>query len=133
MVKALIIDDSSTVRRIIAEMLKSLEIASVQAEHGADGLEVLKCNHDVSIVFVDWNMPVMSGIEFVRRVRSEQCYQHLKIIMVTTETDMHRIVQAIEYGIDEYIMKPFTKEMFVEKLEMVGVKGSDASVQVGEA
>lgn len=125
MKKALVIDDSSTVRSIVAKMLSGLGIASAQACNGQEALTVLEQNSDVTLALVDWNMPIMSGIEFVRRIRKEEKYNSVKIIMATTETEMHQVQLALEAGVDEYIMKPFTREIFEEKLSMVGVTNSD--------
>jgi two-component system chemotaxis response regulator CheY len=125
MAKALVVDDSATVRSIIAKMLLSWGINSVQAENGQEALDVLGQNSDVSIALVDWNMPVMSGIEFVRQARGNDNYKAMKIVMVTTETEMHQVIAALEAGVDEYIMKPFTKEIFEEKLNMVGITKPD--------
>lgn len=119
--KALIVDDSSTVRLIIAKMLKGLAIESVQAVDGLDACKVLSQNPDIQIAFVDWNMPVMSGIQFVETVRANNKFGALKIIMVTTETEMHQVATALEAGVDEYIMKPFTEEMFKEKIALLGL------------
>jgi len=119
---ALIIDDSSTVRSIIAKMLTSWGIANVQAENGAEALEKLESNPGIDLAFVDWNMPLMNGIQFVRSVRSQDKYKALKLVMVTTETEMPQVATALEAGIDEYIMKPFTKEIFQEKLALLGVE-----------
>ncbi len=121
MTKALIIDDSSTVRSIIAKMLRSWGIENVQAENGKEAFDTLTSEPDIGIAFVDWNMPVMSGIQFVRLVRADTRYQDVKLLMVTTETEMPQVSTALEAGVDEYIMKPFTKEMFLEKLKMIGV------------
>lgn len=121
MTKALVIDDSSTVRSIVTKMLKGVGIESIQASNGQEAITVLAQNGDISLALVDWNMPVMSGIEFVRRARKEEKYNSMKIIMVTTETEMHQVQLALESGVDEYIMKPFTKEIFEEKLGMIGI------------
>ncbi len=121
MSKALVVDDSSTVRSIISKMLAAWGINSVQAGNGQEALAVLDQNKDVSLALVDWNMPVMSGIEFVRQARKNDTFKAMKIVMVTTETEMHQVVAALEAGVDEYIMKPFTKEIFEEKLSMVGI------------
>ena len=120
MTKALVVDDSLTVRSIITKMLSESGIGAVQASNGQEALKVLDSNPDVSISMVDWNMPVMNGIDFVKQVRSLPQYSKMKIVMVTTETEMRQIMLALESGVDEYIMKPFTKEIFEEKLSMIG-------------
>ncbi|MCO6432494.1 MAG: response regulator [Deltaproteobacteria bacterium] len=123
MPKALIIDDSSTVRSIISKMLTSWGIASIQACNGQEALQKLSTECDIQLALVDWNMPIMNGLEFVKQVRQESSFKEMRIIMVTTETEMHQVVSALEAGVDEYIMKPFTEEIFKEKLNMVGVIG----------
>lgn len=123
MEKALIIDDSSTVRSIIAKMLNSMGITSTQAGNGEEALTSLTNTPDVTIAFVDWNMPIMSGIQFIRLVRANPKYHSLKLVMVTTETEMPQVATALEAGVDEYIMKPFTKEVFQEKLALLGIVG----------
>ena len=121
MTKALVVDDSSTVRSIITKMLASWGISAVQAGSGREAYASLENNADVDIAFVDWNMPVMNGIQLVQLIRSEEKYQGMKIVMVTTETEMPQIIRALEEGVNEYIMKPFTKEIFQEKLALLGV------------
>lgn len=121
MTKALVVDDSSTVRSIITKMLASWGISAVQAGNGREAYASLENNADVDIAFVDWNMPVMNGIQLVQLIRSEEKYQGMKIVMVTTETEMPQIIRALEEGVNEYIMKPFTKEIFQEKLALLGV------------
>ena len=127
MKKALVVDDSSTVRLIVSKMLTGLGYTPVQAANGQVALDELSKHPDITLALVDWNMPVMSGIEFVRKVRGDAQPTPLKIVMVTTETEMHQVATALEAGVDEYIMKPFTKEIFEEKLAMIGVSASSES------
>ena len=127
MKKALVVDDSSTVRLIVSKMLKGLGYESVQAANGLLALDELAKNPDVTLALVDWNMPVMSGLEFVQNARKSSDPAQLKIVMVTTETEMHQVTKALEAGVDEYIMKPFTKEIFEEKLAILGIGSSDVS------
>lgn len=127
MKKALVVDDSSTVRLIVSKMLTGLGYTAVQAANGQLALDELSKNPDITLALVDWNMPVMSGIEFVKKVRGDTQPTPLKIVMVTTETEMHQVATALEAGVDEYIMKPFTKEIFEEKLAMIGVSVSSES------
>lgn len=119
--KALVIDDSSTVRKIISSILQKLGCECVQAANGEEALQVYQANPDVTLAMVDWNMPVMNGLEFVKRVRETTNSDSLKLIMVTTETEFRQVSAAIEAGVDEYIMKPFTPEMVEEKLQLAGV------------
>lgn len=127
MKKALVVDDSSTVRLIVSKMLKALGYDSVQAANGLLALDELAKNPDVTLALVDWNMPVMSGLEFVQHARKSTDAANLRIVMVTTETEMHQVSKAIEAGVDEYIMKPFTKEIFEEKLAMLGISADSVT------
>lgn len=123
--KALIVDDSATVRSMVSKMARAWGLEPLQACNGKEALTALEANRDVCVALVDWNMPVMSGIEFVRHARKEEKYKQIKILMVTTETEMRQVIAAVEAGVDEYIMKPFTKEIFEDKLTMVGIARSD--------
>lgn len=121
--KALIVDDSAATRHIIKKLLKEAAPQidqTVEAQDGADALKKLGDNPDVKIAFVDWNMPVMNGLEFVQAARASIDSEKLKIVMVTTETEMTAVIQALESGVDEYVMKPFTKETLTEKLQIIG-------------
>jgi two-component system chemotaxis response regulator CheY len=75
----------------------------------------------VTLVLADWNMPEMNGLELVKRLRQDPALSSLKVLMVTTETEMGYMASALEAGADEYVMKPFTKDILTEKLELVGV------------
>jgi len=121
MKRALIIDDSGTVRSIIAKMLRSMGIESIQAKDGQEAYSTLTENPDVLVAFVDWNMPIMNGLQFVHLVREQSGFQSLKLVMVTTETEIEQVTKALDAGADEYIMKPFTQEIFRDKLELIGI------------
>jgi two-component system chemotaxis response regulator CheY len=92
-----------------------------EAGHGREGLNCLRQIGPVDLALVDWNMPEMNGLDFVRAVRAEGAYDSIRLMMVTTETDMPRVVQALEAGANEYLMKPFTKDMILEKLDLMGL------------
>lgn len=129
MEKALVVDDSSTVRSIITKMVHAWGMQAIQAGNGQEALTALNQHRDVKLALVDWNMPIMNGIEFVRQARQNKDFQMMKIVMVTTETEMSQVVAALEAGVDEYIMKPFTKEIFEEKMSMLGIsKASQESL-----
>ena len=119
--KVAIIDDSKTVRFILAKMMKELGFESIEAGDGKEALEAIGKNSDVVLALIDWNMPVMNGLELVGELKKDTRLSHLKIMMVTTETEMTQVVRAIEAGADEYIMKPFTKDMVVDKMKMLGM------------
>lgn len=122
MQQALIIDDSRAIRRILSATIKDLGFEIAEAGNGREALEQLaRLPNPVQLVLVDWNMPEMNGLEFVTRFRNEKIQPDAKVMMVTTETAVDQMVQALEAGADEYIMKPFTREAIIDKLRLLGV------------
>ena len=119
--RALVIDDSRTTRAIIRKTLTELGIEVVEAGDGREGLERLRRAPDVELVLVDWNMPVMNGLDFIKAVRSDRSYDPVRVMMVTTETEQEQVVRALEAGANEYLMKPFTKDILVAKLSLLDV------------
>jgi two-component system chemotaxis response regulator CheY len=120
-IHALIIDDSRAMRAILRRILENLGFRTSEACHGLDGLEKLKQHCDIDIALVDWNMPEMNGYEFVRAVRANEANHKMWLMMVTTETEMSRVVKALAAGANEYVMKPFTDDVIVEKLKLLGL------------
>ena len=120
--RALIIDDSRTTRAIISRLLTSIGYETAEAEHGRAALDYLEANGASDIAFVDWNMPEMTGIEFVRHARQNARYDGMQIVMVTSENEISAISQALEAGANEYLMKPFTKEGLEEKIALLSVQ-----------
>jgi len=121
MSKVLIVDDSRTIRTIIRRIMIELGYEICEAGNGIEALRVIEAEGDtVRLVLADWNMPEMNGLELVQRLRQNPSLSSLKVIMVTTETEMDHMASALEAGADEYVMKPFTKDILVEKLEFVG-------------
>jgi two-component system, chemotaxis family, chemotaxis protein CheY len=120
---ALVIDDSRAVRVIIRNILREMGIEMVEAGNGREALEQLRLNPEVELVLVDWNMPEMNGFDFVRVVRSQRSYDAVRIVMVTTETESEQVSRALNAGANEYVMKPFTKEVLVAKLNLLDVFG----------
>jgi two-component system, chemotaxis family, chemotaxis protein CheY len=118
--RALIVDDSRAIRSIIKNILKELGFETLEAGHGREALDRLKQNGAVDLAMVDWNMPEMNGFEFVKAVRADASYQGTRLVMCTTETEIGLVVQALEAGANEYLMKPFNKEAVVEKLALLG-------------
>ena len=106
--RALVIDDSRTVRLIVGKVLVELGFEVVEAGNGREGLERLIEWPEIVVVLVDWNMPEMNGLEFIRAVRARREYGHVRLVMVTTETEQQQVIRALEAGADEYVMKPFT-------------------------
>jgi two-component system chemotaxis response regulator CheY len=121
--RALVIDDSRAVRMFIGKMLREIGLEVLEAGDGREGLERLRTNPDVELVLVDWNMPEMDGLEFIRAVRSRPENAAVRLVMVTTECDSARVVTALDAGADEYIMKPFTTDVLVAKLTMLDLPG----------
>jgi two-component system chemotaxis response regulator CheY len=119
--RALVIDDSRAVRIIIGRILREIGMEVIEAGHGVEGLEQLRRNPDVELILVDWNMPEMNGIDFIRTVRSQRAYAGLRILMVTTETESEQVTRALNAGANEYLMKPFSKEVLVAKLNLLDV------------
>lgn len=121
--RALIVDDSKTMRRIVSKVVKEngFEII-VEAENGEEAMTRLRdagADAPVQLALVDWNMPVMDGLSFVKAARAEG-FAELPIIMITTEGSMEYVTRAIEAGANEYLMKPFTKESLRDKLALLG-------------
>jgi two-component system chemotaxis response regulator CheY len=118
--RALIIDDSRAMRALLSSILRKFGVEADTAANGAEGLQRLSRPDRPELVLVDWNMPEMDGLEFVRRVRADPTLGGVRLVMVTTETEFERIETAMQAGIDEYVMKPFTAEMIAHKLELLG-------------
>jgi len=122
--KILVVDDSSTMRRIIVNTLARLGYKDVvQAADGAEAWDALQANPDVGVVITDWNMPNMNGLELVKKIRAQDKYKTVPIIMVTTEGGKKEVIIALKAGVNNYIVKPFTPQVLKEKLE--GVLGKN--------
>ena len=119
--KALVVDDSRAVRMILARTLREVGYEIGEAGDGKEALLALdKEPERYSLVLVDWNMPVMNGFDLLVEIRKQPRFASLIVVMVTTETELGHMVMALEAGANEYVMKPFTKDILVSKLEMVG-------------
>ena len=119
--RALVIDDSRTVRIIIGTILREVGMEVLEAANGLEALEQIKRNPDVELMLVDWNMPEMNGLDFLRAVRSQRAYDAVRILMVTSETQSAQVTQALNAGANEYLMKPFNKDVLVAKLNLLDV------------
>ncbi|QZD87508.1 response regulator [Qipengyuania psychrotolerans] len=116
----LIIDDSRVIRKVSRHILESLEFSVDEAENGKEGLE--KCLESMpDVILLDWNMPVMTGIEFINQLRKSEGGDKPKVVFCTTENDVAHIREAISAGADEYVMKPFDHETLQIKLQLVGM------------
>jgi two-component system chemotaxis response regulator CheY len=122
MSKAMVVDDSRTIRMILRRILREVGYEVCEAGDGREALQVLEAEKGaVSLVLADWNMPVMNGLEMLKELRLQPELSSLKVIMVTTEAELGHMTAALEAGADEYVMKPFTREILMEKLELVGI------------
>jgi two-component system, chemotaxis family, chemotaxis protein CheY len=120
-VLALVVDDSSAMRKIIGRILTGLGFDIVEAENGRAALDVLESGTVPDIALVDWNMPVMDGLTLVHEVRANEAWREVSLMMVTTESEQSQIVRALAAGAHEYLIKPFTPDSIADKLEMLGV------------
>jgi two-component system chemotaxis response regulator CheY len=123
-VKALVVDDSRAMRTIIRKALQALQFEVVEAEHGRAALERLKESGPLDLATVDWNMPEMNGLDFVHAVRRDAAHDAMRIVMVTTETEFSQMERALSSGANEYIMKPFDRDMLCAKLQLLGLTGA---------
>ena len=118
--KLLVVDDSSTMRRIIKNTLQRLGYEDVlEAEHGLEAWQIMDRTPDIDILVTDWNMPEMNGLELVRKVRAARKYDNMPIIMITTEGGKAEVITALKAGVNNYIVKPFTPQVLKDKLEDV--------------
>lgn len=123
--KLLVVDDSSTMRRIIKNTLQRLGHKDIlEGGDGVEGWNALNSNPDIDMLITDWNMPEMNGLELVKKVRADSRFTDLPIIMVTTEGGKAEVITALKAGVNNYIVKPFTPQVLKEKLGAVmGIEG----------
>ncbi len=117
----MVVDDSSTMRRIIKNTLNRLGYKELlEAADGQEAWDVMQANKsDIGVLITDWNMPNMNGLELVKKVRGEAEFEDIPIIMVTTEGGKAEVITALKAGVNNYIVKPFTPQVLKEKLEAV--------------
>ena len=108
-------------RRILSGIVATIGYDAVEAGDGQEALDILNNSGRFEFALVDWNMPVKNGLQFAKEVRADKRHCNLKMVMVTTETEVTQMVRALMAGIDEFVVKPFTVEILVQKLEMIGV------------
>jgi two-component system, chemotaxis family, chemotaxis protein CheY len=119
---ALVVDDSKSVRLILSRTLGELGWSVEQAPNGRVALNWLDTQPEpASLVLIDWNMPEMDGLELVKNIRQRGHMASSKLMMVTTETEAEQMESALNAGADEYVMKPFTKEVIADKLRLMGL------------
>jgi two-component system chemotaxis response regulator CheY len=116
----MVIDDSRAMRGILKRMLSERGFAVIEAANGRQALELLQSGESVHLALVDWNMPEMTGYEFVCEVRKSPEWDAMPIMMVTTEAEIEQMTRALEAGANEYVMKPFTADVIAGKLELLG-------------
>ena len=115
----MLVDDSTTMRRIQENQLAQLGVKDVvHAENGQDALDKLPASMPVDVMLLDWNMPVLDGLECLKAVRSDVTYKGVKVIMCTSESEKSRVLEALKTGANNYIVKPFTPEALKEKIGM---------------
>jgi two-component system chemotaxis response regulator CheY len=120
MKSCLVVDDSKVIRKVARHILETLEFSVEEAEDGRDALR--RCDASMpDVILLDWNMPVMGGLDFLRALRQSPHSNQPKVVFCTTENDLSHIRAAIEAGADEYVMKPFDRETLHAKLQIVGV------------
>ena len=120
MKSCLVVDDSKVIRKVARHILETLNFSVSEAEDGREALN--RCDEKMpDVVLLDWNMPVMGGIEFLKTLRQSDHAVQPKVVFCTTESDASHIRAALEAGADEYVMKPFDRETLHIKLQLVGV------------
>ncbi|MCB9248074.1 MAG: response regulator [Ignavibacteriales bacterium] len=118
--KFLVVDDSVTMRRIVVNTLKSIGYDQfVEAQDGKDALDKLVSDTEINFVITDWNMPVMSGLELTKAIRSADSTKALPILMVTTRGVKEDIVQALQAKVSNYVVKPFTPQILKDKIDLI--------------
>jgi two-component system chemotaxis response regulator CheY len=120
--RAMVIDDSRAMRMILKRMIGKLDFEATEAADGQQALDLLETMPEVpDLALIDWNMPVMNGLEFVTRVRADPRLHSMILVMVSTESEHSQIVRALAAGAHEYVIKPFTENAMVEKLGLLGL------------
>jgi two-component system, chemotaxis family, chemotaxis protein CheY len=120
--QALVVDDSRVMRTILTRLLTGMNFAVVQAGDGAEALRILEDGARPDVALVDWNMPVMDGLTFIKRCRAKPEFRDVVLMMVTTESEQSQIARALAAGAHEYVIKPFTEEDIARKLATLGLR-----------
>lgn len=130
--RALVIDDSRAMRMILRRIAGQLGFEVTEAGNGQEALdrleELIKESNVPELALIDWNMPIMNGLEFVTAVRDDSRFRSMTLMMVTTESEQSQIVRALAAGAHEYVVKPFTPDAITEKLALLGLGPTGASV-----
>lgn len=122
--RVLIVDDMSTMRKIVMKVCKELGFTDLQeAADGAQAFEVItNSNPPIGLIISDWNMPNCTGLDLLKRVRGDSRFKKLPFILVTAEAEQHQILEAVKAGVDQYVVKPFNQETLKVKLELAHKK-----------
>lgn len=120
MPNCLVVDDSKVIRKVARHILESLDLAVIEAADGRAALDICDANAP-DVVLLDWNMPVMSGLDFLKELSRRDFARPPKVIFCTTENGSDHIRAAVNAGADEYVMKPFDREILESKLHLVGI------------
>jgi two-component system chemotaxis response regulator CheY len=118
---ALVVDDSRAMRMVLRRIVSGLGFDVVEGGNGQEALEAIDAGPIPDIALIDWNMPVMDGLEFVTAVRARPELRGVTLMMVTTESEHGQIVRALAAGAHEYVIKPFTPDAIAEKLALLGL------------
>lgn len=121
MPSAIVIDDSRAMRILLGDAMRALGYTVAEAEQGRMALDRLETDGPCELALVDWNMPVMNGLEFIRAVRARPDWQGMRILVITSETEVEQVMLALQSGADEYLMKPFTPDTLASKLAVMGL------------
>lgn len=127
--QVLVTDDSSTMRKFLKKILVEVGFEVVEAKNGREALEVLQQHPNICLSLIDWNMPEMDGMELLSRIRADHAFDAMRVMMVTTEMELSGVALALEQGANEYVMKPFTREVILEKLLILGIPVHEAKAQ----
>jgi two-component system chemotaxis response regulator CheY len=122
---ALIVDDARTIRAILSDLMRSLGFEVLVASDGEEALALLDPPQSVQLALIDWEMPLMDGLTLARRIRRQARFAATRIIMVTAKTSQDDIREGIRCGVDEYIMKPFTRSILIDKLRIIDLWHDD--------
>jgi two-component system chemotaxis response regulator CheY len=119
----MVVDDSRIMRNIVRNTFSELKIPCqfLEAANGKEALQLLVAQQEVNLILLDWNMPELSGIDFLKQVRTIDRYKDLPIIMVTSESAKYNVIEALKNGATDYIIKPVNEKIFIEKLSKITI------------
>ena len=121
--KTLVVDDFATMRKIVKNVLKQIDITNVtEADNGKRALEVLRKEGDFELIVSDWIMPEMTGLEFLKACKEDESVKKIPFVMVTAEAQKASVIEAIKAGVDNYIVKPFTPDKLQEAIQKATVR-----------